>query len=224
MGDQGWEGCCCPQDCHVLRCQGSHQGSWKWPYFHLGQPQDVIHLAAHCTTLQCLSCQPLWNIHSIFCTLSYTKVIPKASSSVVLFTSPSLSSSSTSSANSQGKGNRPKCDFWSDLGHIEAKCFLKEKLMSQIASPSSSTASPVSTISQATSQSTPSTPWQSANVATASALSSVIQPQSHWHLSSYDLQSQLDASYDALSHPNSPCWWICAVFWGNWICEVYPWG
>jgi len=50
--------------------------------------------------------------------------------------------------------------------------------MSQIASPSSSTASPPSTISQATSQSTPST-LQSANVTTASALSSVIQSQSH---------------------------------------------
>jgi len=29
------EGCWCPQDCHVLRCQGSHQLSRRQPYFHL---------------------------------------------------------------------------------------------------------------------------------------------------------------------------------------------
>ena len=44
------------KDCHVLRCQGSHQGPWRWPYFHLGNPQDVIHSAAHCTMLQHLPC------------------------------------------------------------------------------------------------------------------------------------------------------------------------
>jgi len=82
---------------------------------------------------------------------------PSQKLSQASFTSPSLSFSSTSSANSQGKANRHKCDFCSRLGHIEAKCFLKEKLMSQITSPSSPTVSPASRISQFTLQSTPST-------------------------------------------------------------------
>jgi hypothetical protein len=38
--------------------------------------------------------------------------------------------SSFSSPNSQNRGsNCPKCEFCSHLGHLEAKCFLKEKLM-----------------------------------------------------------------------------------------------
>jgi len=93
-------------------------------------------------------------------------------------TSPFPSSSSTQSPTSQNRGNRLKCDFCSRLGHSEAKCFLREKLMNQIASPSSSAASPVSTSPQTTPQPTSNTA-QSAQVATASALSSVIQSQSH---------------------------------------------
>src|ERR1700761_9241401 len=42
----------------------------------------------------------------------------------------------------------PKCDFCFHLGHVEAKCFLKEHLMCQHNLPSSSTASPASTSSQ----------------------------------------------------------------------------
>src|SRR5437588_5382129 len=76
------------------------------------------------------------------------------------------SSSSSSSHNSQNRAtNRPKCDFCLCLGHIEAKCFLKDKLMRQMPSPSSSTAAPASTISQ----SAPDAP-QSASIASASAL------------------------------------------------------
>ena len=93
-------------------------------------------------------------------------------------TSPSLSSFTTLSSASQSKSNRPKCNFCSRLGHIEAKCFLKEKLMRQIASLSSSEPSPASTSSLATPQSTPST-TQSTHAATASALSSIIQSESH---------------------------------------------
>ena len=71
--------------------------------------------------------------------------------------------------------------------------------MSQIASPSSSTASLVSTISQATSQSTPSTP-QSANITTASALSSVIPSQSH---SSWNVDTGASAHMTFNRH------WMC---------------
>ena len=49
-------------------------------------------------------------------------------------TSPAPSSSSSSSSqNSQNRApNRPKCDFCSRIGHVEAKCFLKEKLIRRI--------------------------------------------------------------------------------------------
>src|SRR5258708_6254694 len=92
--------------------------------------------------------------------------------------SPSPSLPSTLSSPAQSKGSRPKCDFCSRLGHIEAKCFLKEKLMRQIGSPPSSTASPASTSPQASPQSSPSVP-QSAHIALASALSSITQSESH---------------------------------------------
>src|SRR5258708_18590946 len=63
--------------------------------------------------------------------------------------SPSPSLSSTLSSSAQSKGSYPKCDFCSYLGHIEAKYFLKEKLMHQIGSPLLSIASPASTLLQA---------------------------------------------------------------------------
>jgi hypothetical protein len=71
-------------------------------------------------------------------------------------TSPFPSSSSMSSLTLQNKGNRPKCDFCSHLGHSEAKCFLKEKLMRQMASPTSSVAAPASISPQTISQTTTS--------------------------------------------------------------------
>jgi hypothetical protein len=90
----------------------------------------------------------------------------------------SSSSSSSASHSTQDPSNRPqnrsKCDFCSRLGHIEAKCFLKDRLMRQITSPSSSTSTPASTSSQPT----PNAP-QSASIASASALSSVTQSRSH---------------------------------------------
>jgi transposase InsO family protein len=90
---------------------------------------------------------------------------------------PSSSSSQTQDASNKPQ-NRPKCDFCSRLGHLEAKCFLKDKLMRQISPPSSSTAAPATTSSQPT----PSAP-QSASIASASALSSVTQsePHSSWN-------------------------------------------
>src|SRR5258708_14792430 len=91
--------------------------------------------------------------------------------------SPSPSLPSTSPSPAQSKGSCPKCDFCSRLGHIEAKCFLK-KLMHQIGSLPSSTASPASTSPQASPQSSPSAP-QSAHIASASALSSITQSESH---------------------------------------------
>src|SRR5947208_3260978 len=80
-------------------------------------------------------------------------------------TLPASSSSSSSSQSSQNRApNRPKCDFCSRVGHIEAKCFLKEKLMRQISLPSSSTAAPASITPQPTTQAVPDAP-QSAYIA-----------------------------------------------------------
>ena len=78
--------------------------------------------------------------------------------------------------NSQNRAsNRPKCDFCSRLGHTEAKCFLKERLMRQMSPPSSSTAAPASTSTQPA----PDAP-QSASIAlSASALFSTSNPDSH---------------------------------------------
>ena len=94
--------------------------------------------------------------------------------------SSSASSTSSSASNSHGKGSsRPKCDFCSRLGHIEAKCFLKEKLMRQIALPSSSSASPAFTQSQSSLQVVPEAP-QSASIASASSLFSAATPDAHF--------------------------------------------
>ncbi|KAI0288723.1 hypothetical protein B0F90DRAFT_1660894, partial [Multifurca ochricompacta] len=88
--------------------------------------------------------------------------------------------------------NCPKCDFCSRLGHVEAKCFLQEKLIKQIASSSSPSATPAS-ISPS---SVPTAP-QSASIASMSALSCSIQPDSHisWNAdsgaSAHDIQLPL---------------------------------
>ena len=84
-----------------------------------------------------------------FSALSASQKAPQRPS-LVTSTSSIPSTSSTSHPISQNRGNRPKCDFCSRLGHSEAKCFLKEKLMCQITSPSSSTASPASISPQST--------------------------------------------------------------------------
>jgi len=74
-------------------------------------------------------------------------------------TVPASSSSPSYSQNSQNRAsNHPKCDFCSCLGHIEAKCFLKEKLMCQMSLPSSSTAAPASTTPQPAPQAIPDAP------------------------------------------------------------------
>jgi transposase InsO family protein len=67
-------------------------------------------------------------------------------------------------SSSNASNSRPKCDFCSRLGHVEAKCFLKEKLMKQHMNPSSTAASNSSSV-------LPSTP-QTASISSASALSS----------------------------------------------------
>jgi hypothetical protein len=65
---------------------------------------------------------------------------------------PQSTHSTPSTSNSHPNGapahSSSKCDFCSRLGHVEAKCFLKECLMRQHNIPSSSTASPASTSSQ----------------------------------------------------------------------------
>ena len=102
--------------------------------------------------------------------------IPKSSTASSPSATPSFPSTSLQNANKSQ--NRPKCDFCSRLGHVEAKCFLKEKLMRQISSPSPSTAAIASTMSQASPQLSSDAP-QSAFIASASALFSVIQSESH---------------------------------------------
>src|ERR1700743_469139 len=83
----------------------------------------------------------------------------KPSTATTSLSTPSLTQDASNKAQ-----NCPKCDFCSRLGHTETKCFLKEKLMRQMSSPSSSTPAPAPT----TSQSTPNAP-QSASIASASA-------------------------------------------------------
>jgi hypothetical protein len=63
---------------------------------------------------------------------------------VIKLLSPS-SLSSLSQTLQNRASNCPKYDFCSHLSHIEAKCFLKEKLMHQISLPSSFTATSAST-------------------------------------------------------------------------------
>jgi hypothetical protein len=100
-------------------------------------------------------------------------------------TSPSSPSGSLStpssflSPNSQNRGsNCPKCEFCSHLGHLEAKCFLKEKLMCQISTSSPLTASPASTMPQSATPTVPHAP-QSVSIASASALISAGSPDTH---------------------------------------------
>jgi hypothetical protein len=73
---------------------------------------------------------------------------------------PSTSSTSNSSSSAPG---RPICEFCTTVGHVEAKCFLKQRLLRRLNPPSSPTASPASTSSQP-----PSDTPQSASAASAS--------------------------------------------------------
>ena len=94
-------------------------------------------------------------------------------------TAQSASSSTSSYSNSQNRGsNRPKCDFCSRLGHPEAKCFLKEKLIRQMSLSSPATAAPASTTPQSAAQAVPEAP-QSASIASASAHFSANTPDAH---------------------------------------------
>ena len=61
-------------------------------------------------------------------------------------------SSSSLPQNSHNLSNQRKCDFCSHLGHLEAKCFLKEQLLCQLNASSPSTAAPASTLSQSPSE------------------------------------------------------------------------
>ena len=108
---------------------------------------------------------------------------------------PSSSSPSSSQKSQNRASNCAKCNFCSCLGHIEAKCFLKEKLMCQIPSLSSSSAAPAST----TLQSTPGAP-QSASITSASALLSTASPDAH--ISSWN------ADTGASAHMTFNCHWI----------------
>jgi len=93
---------------------------------------------------------------------------------------PASSFSPSSSQNLQNRAsNCPKCDFCLCLGHIKAKCFLKEKLICQMSLPSSSTAAPASTTPQPAPQAISDT-FQSAYTTLASALFSASSPDSHF--------------------------------------------
>ena len=94
-------------------------------------------------------------------------------------TSYTVPSTTPTPSSSQNRGaNRPKCDFCSRLGHLEAKCFLREKLMRQISLSSPATAAPASTSPQTAAHAVPEAP-QSASIASASAHSSVTSPDAH---------------------------------------------
>src|SRR6266850_2477365 len=94
-------------------------------------------------------------------------------------TSYTVPSTTPTPSSSQNRGaNRPKCDFCSRLGHLEVKCFLKEKLMRQISLSSPATAAPASTSPQTAAHAVPEAP-QSASIASASAHSSVTSPDAH---------------------------------------------
>ena len=88
---------------------------------------------------------------------------------------PSSSSPFSSQKSQNRASNHPKCNFCSHLGHIEAKCFLKEKLMRQIPTLSSTSAAPAST----TPQSNSGAP-QFTSIASASAL--------HWQAAKHVLR------------------------------------
>jgi hypothetical protein len=96
-----------------------------------------------------------------------------ASTSRTSSNTPSPSSSSASRPS-----ERPKCAFCSRLGHTEAKCFLKEKLMRQLTPNSSTTAASASTSLQNAPQPVPNAP-QSAYIASASALFSAESSEAH---------------------------------------------
>src|ERR1700761_6143488 len=91
---------------------------------------------------------------------------PPRSCSKVSSTPQSIPSSTPNSQQHSAPGH-PKCNFCSCLGHVEAKCFVKDHLMCQHNLPSSSTASPASTSSQ-----THLNPPQTASSTSENALSS----------------------------------------------------
>src|SRR6267142_286382 len=94
-------------------------------------------------------------------------------------TSYTVPSTTPTPSSSQNRGaNCPKCDFCSRLGHLEAKCFLREKLMRQISLSSPATAAPASTSPQTAAHAVPEAP-QSASIASVSAHSSVTSPDAH---------------------------------------------
>ena len=117
------------------------------------------------------------NLSSTSSAFAASSASPRPSQKPSSFT-PSPPSSFTTSTSQNRGSNRPKCDFCSRLGHLEAKCFLKEKLMRQISLPSSSTAAPASTAPLSASQAVPEAP-QCASIASASALFSATPPDAH---------------------------------------------
>ena len=89
------------------------------------------------------------------------------------------SSNTPSTSSSQNRGsNHPKCDFCSCLGHTEAKCFLKKRLMRQISVSSPATAAPASISSQNALQAVLEAP-QSTSIASASAHFSATPSDAH---------------------------------------------
>ena len=139
------------------------------------------------------------NLSSTTSTFTASSGVPRHSQNMSI--APVSSFSSFSPQNSQNRApNLPKCDFCLCLGHIEAKCFLKEKLMHQMSLPSSSTAAPASTTLQPTPQAISGAP-QSAYIASASALFVALSLDSHF--SSWNTDSGVSAHMTFNQH------WIC---------------
>jgi hypothetical protein len=114
---------------------------------------------------------------------STTSMITASSASPRLPQKPSSLSTPSYSAptpsNSQNRGhNRPKCDFCTCSGHVELKCFVKEKLMRLMSQTLSPTAASATIAYQSIAQAIPEVP-QSASITSASAYYSAATLNAH---------------------------------------------
>jgi hypothetical protein len=122
------------------------------------------------------------NLSSTSSTFAVSSSSSKCSQMLPTLSSVSPSNTSLSPILQNRGSNCPKCNFCSHLGYIEAKSFLKEKLIHQIPLSPSLTASPASITTQSTSQAVSNAP-QSASITLASALFS--NATSDTHISSW---------------------------------------
>jgi len=139
------------------------------------------------------------NLSSTTSAFATSSGMPRCSQA--MSTAPASSSSPSYPQNLQNRAsNCPKCNFCLYLGHIEAKCFLKENLMCQISLPLSSIAAPASTTPQPAPQAISDAP-QSTYIASASALFSASSLDSHF--------SSWNTDTGASAHMTFNWHWMC---------------